>query len=88
MINLKYETDSLSLSISDDGRGFQNSERPPALSGHFGIPVMEERARKLGGTLRLQSSIGGGTDVTVRVAFNAMQQPMKQEHHVIRWIGI
>ena len=88
MINLKYESDALSLSIRDDGRGFQSSELPPALSGHFGIPVMEERARKLGGTLRLQSSIGGGTDVTVRVSFNAMQQPIKQEHHVIRWIGI
>ena len=56
--------------------------------GHFGIPVMEERARKLGGTLRLQTSAGAGTEVTVRVPFNAMQQSVNQEPHVIRWIGI
>jgi nitrate/nitrite-specific signal transduction histidine kinase len=49
---------------------------------------MEERARKLGGTFRLQTSVGAGTEVTVRVSFNAMQQPVNQEHHVIRWIGI
>jgi nitrate/nitrite-specific signal transduction histidine kinase len=49
---------------------------------------MEERARKLGGTLRLQTAVGAGTEVTVRVSFNAMRQPVNQEQHVIRWIGI
>src|SRR6266550_2266539 len=87
-IHLKYESDALSLSIRDDGRGFYASDRSTSRRGHFGIPVMEERARKLGGTLRLQTSIGAGTEVTVRVSFNAMQQPVNQEHHVIRWIGI
>jgi signal transduction histidine kinase len=87
-IHLKYESDALNLSIRDDGRGFHTSDRSTSRRGHFGIPVMEERARKLGGTLRLQTSIGAGTEVTVRVSFNAMQQPVNQEHHVIRWIGI
>ena len=87
-ISLKYDSDSLTLSIRDDGCGFQNADLPSALGGHFGIPVMEERARKLGGAMRLQSSIGSGTEVTVKVPFNAMQLPISQEHHVIRWIGI
>ncbi len=87
-IHLKYESDALNLSIRDDGRGFYASDRSTSRRGHFGIPVMEERARKLGGTLRLQTSVGAGTEVTVRVSFNAMQQPVNQEHHVIRWIGI
>jgi ligand-binding sensor domain-containing protein/signal transduction histidine kinase len=87
-IHLKYESDALNLSIRDDGSGFYASDRSTARRGHFGIPVMEERARKLGGTLRLQSSVGAGTEITVRVSFNAMQQPVSQEHHVIRWIGI
>jgi hypothetical protein len=26
--------------------------------------------------------------VNVKVPFNAMQLPINQEHHVIRWIGI
>jgi signal transduction histidine kinase/ligand-binding sensor domain-containing protein len=88
VIHLKYESDALSLCIRDDGRGFHASDRSSSRRGHFGIPVMEERARKLGGTLRLQTSAGTGTEVTVRVSFNAMLQPVNQEHHVIRWIGI
>jgi ligand-binding sensor domain-containing protein/signal transduction histidine kinase len=87
-IHLKYESDALNLSIRDDGHGFHASDRSTSRRGHFGIPVMEERARKLGGTLRLQTSAGAGTEVTVRVPFNAMQQSVAQEHHVIRWIGI
>ncbi|HEY1741827.1 MAG TPA: ATP-binding protein, partial [Granulicella sp.] len=88
VVHLKYESDALSLTIRDDGYGFQASDRSSARRGHFGIPVMEERARKLGGTLRLQTYAGTGTEVTVKVAFNAMQQPVNPEHHVIRWIGI
>jgi ligand-binding sensor domain-containing protein/signal transduction histidine kinase len=88
IVHLKYESDALSLTIRDDGFGFQASDRSAARRGHFGIPVMEERARKLGGTLRLQTFAGTGTEVTVKVAFNAMRQPVNPEHHVIRWIGI
>jgi len=87
-VHLKYEADSLYLSIQDDGRGFQSSDRSASRHGHFGIPVMEERTRKLGGTFRLQTTVGSGTEVAVTVPFNAMQLPVNQEHHVIRWIGI
>jgi len=87
-VRLKYDSDALSLSISDDGRGFQASGQSASRHGHFGIPVMEERTRKLGGTFRLQTTIGAGTEVNVWVPFNAMQLPINQEHHVIRWIGI
>lgn len=88
IVNLRYDSDALSLSIRDNGHGFLTSDRALSRRGHFGIPVMEERARKLGGTLKIQTSVGGGTEVVVKVAFNAMQQPVNQQHHVIRWIGI
>ena len=87
-VHLKYESDALFLSIHDNGRGFQSSDRTASRHGHFGIPVMEERTRKLGGTFRLQTAVGSGTEITVWVPFNAMQLPVNQEHHVIRWIGI
>jgi signal transduction histidine kinase len=57
-IRLKYEIDALHLSIRDDGRGFYASDRSTSRRGYFGIPVIEERARKLGGTFRLQTSVG------------------------------
>ncbi len=88
VVNLRYESDALSLCIRDNGHGFLPSDRSASRRGHFGIPVMEERARKLGGSFRIQTSAGAGTEVVVKVAFNAMQQPVKQQHHVIRWIGI
>ena len=88
IVHLRYDDDALSLSIRDNGHGFLPSDHSPSLRGHFGIPVMEERARKLGGSFRIQTASGVGTEVTVKVSFDAMQQPVNQEHHVIRWIGI
>lgn len=88
LVLLKYEDEGLSLSIHDDGCGFQGSETNGSRYGHFGIPVMEERARKLGGTMRLQTSAGAGTEVTVKLSFPAMLHRIQQEQHVIRWIGI
>lgn len=86
-IRLKYESDALSLSIRDNGKGFQISD-PATRTGHFGIPVMEERARKLGGTLRLNTSIDAGTEVSVTVSFQAINLPAMQQHYVVPWIGV
>ncbi len=87
-IRLRYDDESLHLMVRDDGRGFQPGDAAGAGRGHFGIPVMEERARKLGGALRLQSSPGDGTEITVSVPFRALEQPMRREQDVVRWIGI
>jgi signal transduction histidine kinase len=88
LILLKYDADSLSLYIHDNGHGFQSSEINGSRRGHFGIPVMEERARKLGGTLRLQTSAETGTEVTVRVSFNAMSEPLHQGKRMLHQIEI
>ncbi|ADV81655.1 histidine kinase [Terriglobus saanensis SP1PR4] len=86
-IRLRYESDALNLSIRDNGRGFQISD-PATRTGHFGIPVMEERARKLGGTLRLNTSVDSGTEVSVTVSFQAINLPATQQHYVVPWIGV
>ena len=87
-ILLRYEDESLHLTIRDDGQGFMRAEKDEAKRGHFGIAVMEERARKLGGTLKLESAPGAGTEVTVSVPFERLEQPMRREQDVVRWIGI
>ncbi|HYF93836.1 MAG TPA: GAF domain-containing protein [Symbiobacteriaceae bacterium] len=49
-----------SISIADDGRGFD----PTAVAdGHYGLATMRERAARLRGKLRVQSGIGRGTTV-------------------------
>ena len=90
-IRLIYEVDSLRLSIRDDGHGFQVDEAA-ARSGHFGIAVMQERARKVGGTLRLHSDIAG-TEVEVTVPFDGIYlshnpSRMAKEEEVVQWIGL
>ena len=86
-VRLRYETDSLNLSVRDNGCGFLPSDSETR-AGHFGIPVMEERARKLGGTLRFNTSLGGGTEVALTVRFQSISEPLRQQHHIVRWIGV
>jgi signal transduction histidine kinase len=87
-VHLKYESDALSLSIHDNGGGFHASDRPAPRNGHFGLRVMEERTRKIGGTFRLQTMIGVGTDVTVRVPVRGVRQPAKEEHPFMQWSSV
>lgn len=69
-IRLHYQRNALRFSVKDDGNGFQPSTGSEVLRGHFGIPMMEERARKLGGTLRVESASGLGTEIVVNIPFH------------------
>lgn len=54
--------------ISDDGVGFDHTRLP---EGHFGLIGLNERARLLGGTLRIASSPRTGTCLTVVLPLEA-----------------
>jgi ligand-binding sensor domain-containing protein/signal transduction histidine kinase len=64
-IVLEYQPTMMTLSVQDDGRGFQLADA--SLPGHFGLSVMEERAKKVGGTFEIRSTPNIGTEVFVRV---------------------
>jgi signal transduction histidine kinase len=68
-IRLDYADRELKISVRDDGCGFRSSTSANVTLGHFGIPVMEERARKLGGTLQVETATGSGTEVLVSIPF-------------------
>ena len=53
------------LTIADDGRGWEGDSLQPAEGRGEGLPGMRERARLLGGELRVESALGRGTRVTV-----------------------
>ncbi|MHB8394236.1 MAG: histidine kinase [Candidatus Dormibacteria bacterium] len=55
----------LRVTVTDDGSGFQPTS--PRRVGSFGITSMTERAVACGGTLELDSTLGGGTQVVLRV---------------------
>lgn len=58
----------LRLSIVDDGVGFDPARvRRPGLSGGFGLKSMRERVAALGGSLRIGSAPGAGTEIEVHL---------------------
>lgn len=52
-----------SLLVEDDGVGFEDSVKEGNPGEHIGLSIMEERARRLGGQLRIESEVGEGTRV-------------------------
>jgi signal transduction histidine kinase/ligand-binding sensor domain-containing protein len=69
ILEIKREPASISVSLFDNGRGFD-----PELTGHngvarpsFGLTGIRERAKVLGGFIILQSAPGTGTRLTLNV---------------------
>lgn len=54
---------SYNLLVEDDGCGFEGSSRKGHPGEHIGLSIMEERAKRLGGILRIESEPGEGTRV-------------------------
>ena len=56
----------LCCSIRDDGGGFDSSQARPGRKG-LGLIAMQERVTAIGGTLRIESRLGQGTEVAIRL---------------------
>jgi signal transduction histidine kinase/ligand-binding sensor domain-containing protein len=70
-IDFLVEKDVLTLRLKDNGRGFEPSENAAfdweKARGGNGLSSMKKRARELGGEYRIESAIGAGTLVVLRV---------------------
>jgi len=64
-IDLERTETDVSLSVKDDGRGFDRTRFSPSDGVGLGLGLfgMEERAMLLGGTVRIWSTPGAGTEV-------------------------
>ena len=62
---LEQEGDGYRLRVEDDGSGL--GEDPPTAGSdeHFGLALMQERARRLGGSIRFEERPGGGARVVL-----------------------
>jgi signal transduction histidine kinase len=74
VVRARAEVDGreLVVSIADNGRGFA-LDQPPGEG--LGLRGMEERARLIGGELRVTSEIAGGTTIEVRVPLHTASLP-------------
>jgi signal transduction histidine kinase len=61
-VSLKCQSDCALLSITDNGAGFNPEIVSPK---HLGLRIMQERAAGVGATVKVISSEGHGTEVTV-----------------------
>ena len=69
VVSLQKQNETVSLIIEDNGIGFEPTKKA-VLTGDdrgMGLLGMKERAELIGGSIELESSIGNGTTVYVRV---------------------
>ncbi|MES2996096.1 MAG: sensor histidine kinase [Verrucomicrobiota bacterium] len=62
---VSYAEEEISVTVTDDGRGFDPATAPGQESGHFGLQGMRERAKRIGGKVDWETPPGGGTRVTL-----------------------
>lgn len=63
-VSLRGEAGTITITIHDDGHGFD-----PSRAKGLGILGMEERVRRLGGSLRIASEPGGGTTLNASLPY-------------------
>jgi signal transduction histidine kinase/ligand-binding sensor domain-containing protein len=66
-IGLAFAARSVALKVKDAGRGFDVANAVSERDGHFGLMGIRERAQRLGGRFRLESTPGRGTEVFVEI---------------------
>lgn len=68
-LTIEKTVDSVTITIADDGRGFDKNAPPrsDAEKGGFGLLGIKERVKMLGGILDITTKIGGGTIVTIKI---------------------
>jgi signal transduction histidine kinase/ligand-binding sensor domain-containing protein len=64
-IRVCYDVDTVTLTVSDDGLGFDPGNSQPGERGHFGLAGLHERAAKIGAKLEVRSAPGTGTTIEV-----------------------
>ena len=78
---INYDTDKVWLSVSDDGCGFELTERKIRRSG-FGLEIMREQVESIGGTILISSKPGFGT--VIKAEFPPLPPPPPTGEEVIK----
>ncbi|MGC4048564.1 MAG: histidine kinase [Paludibaculum sp.] len=71
LVGIQYTPEAVKLRIRDDGAGFEPKRALSTPTGHFGLIVMQERARRFGGALHIESAPGSGTIVEADLPLQA-----------------
>ncbi|WP_160115081.1 sensor histidine kinase [Bryocella elongata] len=77
-LSLRYVTDSVLVSIRDDGSGFTAGSTDDR-GEHFGLLGMHERMERIGGTCRIDSARDRGTMVELHVPYERNVRTVRPE---------
>jgi signal transduction histidine kinase/streptogramin lyase len=67
-VEITYAERLFRLRIRDDGDGIAPGILEEGRSGHYGLPGMRERAKKINAKLRIWSAMGAGTEIDLSIA--------------------
>lgn len=73
-VRLAVQDQTLNLSIADDGCGFEAGAVHGSDQHHFGLAIMQERAKAVGGDLEVRSMLGHGTTVRVQMPLRGEEE--------------
>jgi signal transduction histidine kinase len=76
-VELEYSSRHLRMVIRDDGVGVDPKILQAGRDGHWGLPGMRERARRIGGHLRLASRAASGTEVELMLPASVAFTPLE-----------
>lgn len=64
-VTLAIDPTFVNVTIKDNGKGFNTGELKE--SGGLGLKILQERTDMLGGTIKIDSSLNKGTEVTIQI---------------------
>lgn len=67
-MDMALDGNKATITISDDGYGFDAGQSNNENNGHFGLIFMRERMEQIGGSVKIDSTPGGGTILKLDVA--------------------
>lgn len=70
--------------IEDDGIGMDKSNMKKSLGEHIGLSVMEERARRLGGEIAIESETGEGTQILLTFPSKPIPEKTVKFYHTLQ----
>jgi signal transduction histidine kinase len=77
-VQLRFQPDRVELKVSDDGRGFD----PTSINKHsLGLGIMRERAASIQADFHIETAVGEGTTVCIRVPLPD-QEPYPQDEPI------
>jgi signal transduction histidine kinase len=73
---IREQDGQVTVTLEDDGKGFDVNEvlNREATRRGLGLAALDERARMLGGTLKIQSRLGEGTRITCNIPVNILNK--------------